>query len=141
MPIPRLLFAAVLTASLLFVQSSIEGIWKGVATFGEGKIKLLLYFSPANAGTSSGLLVNLDEGQGITIDKISLDLKRIGLTFQGTLSAAGNEIKGSAKFGERTEAWSLTRDRTRSSIADEYEKREYMIPMRDGIQLHTIVFS
>src|SRR5262249_36158898 len=73
---------------------------------------------------------------------VSLGLKGTNFKFEGTVSATGNEIKGKFTRGETSGELTLTRDsESHSTIADDYEKHEYMIPMRDGIHLHTIVFS
>ncbi len=94
-------------------------------------------------------MVDLESGTGTNIDeitvangKLSLELKSTGLKFEGTLGPSGSEIKGKFTQGETSGDLTLTRSSEKNSnVADGYQKREYMIPMRDGIHLHTIVFS
>ena len=94
-------------------------------------------------------MVNLESGTGSNIDRIAfangklgLELKSSGFKFEGTLAPSGREIQGKFTQGETSGNLTLTRNSSSHvTIADEYEKHEYMIPMRDGVHLHTIVFS
>ncbi len=148
--------AAILIFQTLFAQTSasgVDGVWRGALLFGQGKVRVIFYLPPpktrGSGGGYSGAIVNLESGTVSNIDlvtltkgKVSLELKNAGLKFQGTLAPSGNEIKGKFTQGETSGDLTLTRDTaSRSSIADEYEKHEYMIPMRDGVHLHTAVFS
>jgi putative CocE/NonD family hydrolase len=144
--------ATIVACACLFAQTpvqSIEGVWHGALVFGQGKVRVVLCVSPPQGGAYSGALVNLDAGSGSNIDsitfangKVALELKDRGLRFEGTLSPSGDEIKGKFTQGGTSGDLTLARESGNSSkVADEYEKREYMIPMRDGIHLHTIVFS
>jgi uncharacterized protein len=144
-------------ATVLFLQfllaqplaRTIDGVWQGALVFGQGKIRIILCVSPARDGAYTGALVNLDAGSGSNVDvitlangKVGFELKDRGLRFNGTLSASGDEIKG--KFTQGATSGDLTLDRDSgisSKVADDYELHEYMVPMRDGIDLHTIVFS
>ena len=152
MKTPHYLIAAILFHQSLFAQTpatSIEGVWQGALVFGQGKVRIILYVSPPRDGVYSGAMINPETGTGSNIDliqfangKVGLEVKDIGFKFEGMLSESGDEIKGKFTQGETTGDLTLTRgSQSRSRIADEYEKREYMIPMRDGIHLHTIVFS
>ncbi len=152
MKIPHYTFATLLMLQSLFAQTparSIDGVWQGALLFGQGKVRVVLYVSPPRDGVYSGAMVNLDLGTGSNIDlirfangKVGQELKDIDLKFEGMLSPSGNEIKGKFTQGETSGDLTLTRGSERHSrVADEYEKREYMIPMRDGIHLHTTVFS
>jgi hypothetical protein len=154
----RLLYAlaTILTFQSLLAQtpgSSIDGVWQGALLFGQGKVRVIFYLSQprtgANGGASGGAMVNLESGTGSNLDlitlangKVRLELKSAGFRFDGTLSASGNEIKGKFTQGETSGDLTLTRNSaSHSSVADEYQKHEYLIPMRDGVHLHTIVFS
>src|SRR5580698_11298443 len=142
--------AAVLLLPSLFAQTtpkSIDGIWQGALLFGQGKVRVIFHIAPARDGLYSGAMVNLDSGAGAKVDaitfansRLTLELKSIGLKFQGTLSSTGDEIQGKFTEGETSGSLTLTRTRdTESNAADAYEKHEYMIPVRDGIHLHTTV--
>jgi uncharacterized protein len=145
-------FALLLIACCAFAQTSVshlDGIWRGALLFGQGKVRTVFYLSPPRDGKYSGAMVNLESGRTATIDatatkdgKVSLDLKDLGFHFAGTLSRSGDTIQGKFTEGDTAGDLTLTRDtETRSHIVDTYEKHEYMIPMRDGIHLHTTVFS
>jgi hypothetical protein len=105
--------------------------------------------SPPRDGVYSGAMINPESGTGSNIDqiqfangKVGLELKDIGFKFEGMLSESGNEIKGKFTQGETAGELTLSRSsQIHSRVADEYEQHEYMIPMRDGIHLHTIMFS
>jgi uncharacterized protein len=141
-----------LFALALFAQTSsnsIDGIWQGALLFGQGKTRVVFYLSPTDPGAFRGAMVNLDSGAASNIDlitfvngKVGLEQKGLGFKFEGTLLPASNEIQGKFTEGETSGDLTLTRStETQSSIADQYEKHEYMIPMRDGVHLHTLVFS
>jgi len=110
---------------------------------------VVLFLSRSGDNTYSGATINPESGTASKIDqitvskgKVALELKSTGFKFEGTLSPSGNEIKGKFAQGETSGELTLTRgSESRSRIADEYEKHDYMIPMRDGVHLHTAVFS
>jgi putative CocE/NonD family hydrolase len=144
--------ATILMLPSLFAQASprsIDGSWQGALLFGQGKIRVVFYFPPPHNGAYSGVMVNLDSGTASNIDlitvangKLRLELQSTGLKFEGTLAASGSEIQGKFTQGETSGDLTLTRGgEGESTIANQYDKHEYMIPMRDGIHLHTIVFS
>jgi predicted acyl esterase len=92
-------------------------------------------------------MVNLESGTASNLDRITFANGKVGLELknlkcEGTLSPSGNEIKAKFRQGETSGDLTLTRgNESQSKVADEYEKHEYMIAMRDGVHLHTIVFS
>ena len=148
---PHFLLATILILQSLSAQTSapsIDGVWQGALLFGQGKLRVVMYVSPLREGVYSGVVVGLASGHGFKVDPISfvngkvlLELKDAGLKFEGALSPSGNEIKGTFTQGETSGELTFTRDgESHSRVADEYEKHEYMIPMRDGIHLHTIIF-
>ncbi len=139
MKLPHYSLATFLLLPSLFAQTppkSIDGIWQGALLFGQGKVRVIFHISPAREGSYSGAMVNLDSGAGTKVDaitfansKLTLELKSLGLKFQGTLSSSGDEITG--KFTEGETSGNLTLTRTtdaQSNAADAYEKHEYMIP-------------
>jgi hypothetical protein len=144
--------ATIVILASLFAQTSargMDGSWQGALLFGQGKIRVVFYFAPPRNGVYNGALVNLDSGAASNIDvitvanrKVDLELKSTGFKFQGTLAPSGDEIIGKFTQGETSGNLTLRRDnQSESTIANQYQKHEYMIPMRDGIHLHTIVFS
>jgi hypothetical protein len=153
---PLFALAALLIFQSLFGQdadSRIDGIWQGALLFGQGKVRVLFYLSPPSSGADgdayNGAMINLDSGTGSNIDlitfadgKVRLEVKSTGFKFEGTLGPSGREIQGKFTAGDTSGNLSLTRSSTsHSTIADKYDKHEYMIPMRDGVHLHTLVFS
>jgi len=152
MKTPPCALATILIVPSLFAQTSahsIDGVWQGALLFGQGKVRVVFHMSSSRNGSYSGAMVNLESGAGSNIDaitvangKLNLELKGLGFKFDGTLSPTGNVIKGKFRQGETSGDLTLTRNTGgHSAVADEYEKHEYMIPMRDDIHLHTTVFS
>jgi len=127
----------------------VDGIWQGALVFGQGKIRVVIYVAPEENGKYSGAAVNLESGSGSSLDaieakndKLTFEIKAQDFKFEGTLTPAGDEIKGKFTSGETRGEATLTRSGgAESHVAEQYEKRDYMIPMRDGVHLHTIVFS
>jgi len=152
MKVIRLLFAAFLFLAYAFGQTSsagLEGAWQGAFVFGQAKVREILYVPPIRNGALTGVIVNPDSGNATELDSIALvnravsfDSKAWGFKFQGELSPDGAQIKGKLTQGETVADFVLTRRNSPpSTIADQYEKKDYMIPVRDGIHLHTIVYS
>src|SRR5579863_2183226 len=151
----RLPFAMVLLMQAAFAQpsspspSGTNGIWQGPLLFGQGKIRVVFLLSEPSSGGYRGAMINLETGAGSNVDaasvangRVSLEVKSDNFKFQGTLSPDGGQIQGRFTQGDAAGSLTLVRDSvSRSTIADEYQKSEYMIPMRDGIHLHTIVFA
>ena len=151
MKLPHYLLATVLILPCLLAQTSasnIAGVWQGALVFGQGKVPVVFYLSPMRRGTYSGAMVDVASGTGSDIEitltnkKVQIDLKGSDFKFDGTLASSGGEIEGKFTQGETSGTLTLTRSNdAASNIADSYEKHDYMVPMRDGIHLHTIVFS
>jgi hypothetical protein len=136
----------------LFAQTSdsiIAGSRQGALLFGQGKARVMLFVVARCDGVYGGTMVNLDSGALSDIGPVTLakgrvefESKDVGLRFEGTLSLSGDDIQGKFTQGETTGDLTFTREnKVESRIADEYEKKEFMIPMRDGVHLHTTVFS
>ena len=119
MRIPHYLIAMALILQSLFAQTSarsIAGVWQGALLFSQGKVRVVLFVSPPRDGVYSGAMVNLDLGTASNIDlirfangKVGLELKDVGLKFEGILSPSGDEIKGKFTQGEASGDLTLTR--------------------------------
>ena len=150
MKLPHYTLATFLILQSLCAQTSargIDGVWRGALLFGEGKVRVIFYVAPPRDGAYTGAMVNLESGTASNADlitfangKVRMELQ--SLQFEGTLSPSGDEIRAKFTQGETSGDLTLTRGSDGpSKVANDYEKHEYMIPMRDGIHLHTIVFS
>src|SRR5579872_6574036 len=144
------ILAAVLILPSLFAQTSgggIDGVWQGALLFGQGKMRVILYVAPPRDGAYAGALIYLESGSASNLDRITFSKGKVGLElrnlkFEGSLSPSGSEIKGKFTQGEASGDLNFVRGSESSSkVADDYDKHEHMIPMRDGVHLHTIVFS
>jgi predicted acyl esterase len=147
------MLAIALILPSLFGQTparGIDGTWHGALISGQTKVRYVLYVSPPREGVySGGAFVDPASGLAVNIDLISyadrtvvLELKDAGVKLEGTLAPSGDEIKGKYKASGDSGDFTFTRGVERqSNAADDYEHHQYMIPMRDGIRLHTIVFS
>ena len=148
----RVLLLGCLVLQQLVAQTpsrGIEGSWLGALVFGQAKMKRIFYFSPPQGGAYTGVVIDPDNGHATTMDsitfvngKLSFEVKAEGSKFDGSLSPDGTEIKGKLVQGDFSANLILTRSSSDvSHIADQYEAKEFMIPMRDGINLHTIVYA
>jgi len=150
-PWSRMIAMVLLIGSALAQTSatSIDSAWQGALVFGQGKVRVVLYVSPPRDGVYSGALVSLPGGEADKLDlitfangEVGLEAKDVGFRFAGTLSSSGDEIKGKFTQYQISGDLKFTRGSSKPSrIAEEYEQKEFMIPMRDGIHLHTLVFS
>jgi predicted acyl esterase len=145
-----LIFASLCsTATGQAPTQDIAGSWKGAFIFGQGKVRSILYIGPRSEGGYTGSLIGLDSGNAFdtgpitfSAGKLTFDSKSIGMKFEGVVSPSGNELKGKFTAGETSGTVTLTREPSSSTaLADQYTSQEQMIPMRDGVRLHTIVFS
>ena len=152
MPASHRFLAFLLSCTALAAQaprSSLEGSWLGSFVFGDGKIKRILYVSAAQPGILTGALIDPETGAAVSLDavtltdhKVAFESKARSIHFDGSLSAANNEINGQMKQADISMEVTLRRQsQPESDIAATYNKSEYMIPMRDGTRLHTIVFA
>jgi dipeptidyl aminopeptidase/acylaminoacyl peptidase len=133
--------------SSVFAQD-IAGVWEGSFVFGQGKLRTILYVAPRHDGAYTGALITLESGDAadagpITVadGKVVFEVKSTGWIFDGTLLPSGNEIKGKFTAGGSNDVTFTREPSFATDIADQYRKQEYWIPMRDGVDLHTIVFS
>lgn len=148
----RLLLAAALLIAFSSAQlekRAVDGTWQGTIISGPGKIRRILYVTPRRDGTRAAAIINPDNANAVTVDSMNVsgdsvvfESKNPGLRFEGTLSADGMQIKGKLIRGESTAIATWTRvAANESKAADDYEKQEFMVPMRDGVKLHTVVYS
>jgi murein DD-endopeptidase len=93
---------AALFASLALSQTpGPEGTWRGTLGTGAGALRVVLQLNKAPDGLFTGHLDSVDQGSRIPIDRVTVagasvrvELKSIGGTFEGSLSADGRELKG-----------------------------------------------
>jgi uncharacterized protein len=144
-----------LSAQTTSPNQDIAGSWQGAFVFGQGKVRSILYVAPRGEAGYTGLLIDLESEDELLFPgasdtgpinfadgKIAFEIKSVEMHFEGTVSPSGNEIKGKFTEGEISGDVIFTREAASSaSIAEEYTSQEYMILMRDGIHLHTTVFS
>ena len=104
-----------MTIVLLFTpaaaaQATIEGTWLGTLTVQGVKLRLALKVSRTSDGTLTAKLDSIDQGaKDLPVDEIVQEgqtlrftARRIGLTYNGTLEAAGRVIRGEMKQGGAT---------------------------------------
>jgi len=128
---------------------TIEGVWQGTAVSGQTRQKVLLFVAPPRNGVYSGAMISPEGDSSVNLDPIHLngnqvdfELKEWGLKFEGTLSPDGAGIKGQYMQPKSPVSFIFTRESQRvSKFAEQYEEKEYDVPVRDGVHLHTIVFS
>lgn len=146
------LLSTILFLQPIFAQTStkrIDGVWRGALVFGQGKVPVILHVAQSRDDVYKGAMINLADGTASNLDvitvangKIGLERNDAGFKFAGTLSSSGDEIRGKFTQGDTSGDLIFTREAPKhSKIANEYVKQEFMIPMRDGIHLHTTVFS
>ncbi|MGB6813289.1 MAG: CocE/NonD family hydrolase, partial [Candidatus Sulfotelmatobacter sp.] len=123
--------------------------------FGQGKVRSILYVAQRGEAGYTGALIDLESEDVLFFPgasdtgpinfadgKIAFEIKSVEMHFEGTVSPSGDEIKGKFTEGEISGNVIFTRDTASSALmAEEYTSQEFMIPMRDGIHLHTTVFS
>ena len=149
---PRfVLLVCVLLLSLVAQTTSrdIQGSWVGTLVFGEAKLRRIHYFSPPVDGKYTGVTIDPETGESTDLDsikfangKLSFESKTDRFKFEGALSPDGTEIMGKLVQGDFSADLTLTRTSSNTpDVAGQYQAKEFMIPMRDGIRLHTLVYS
>src|SRR5579872_1206063 len=92
----------VLAVSIAWAQPSFEGIWQGTLDVGAVKLRMALHVTKVDGGQYSITLDSLDQGaMGIPANQTKVDgsslrceISSLHATYDGTLSADGNSIKG-----------------------------------------------
>ena len=86
-----------------------EGSWQGTLDVGGQKLRLAMSISKSADGSYSGRVESIDQGTMIPIDVITvngdsvrLELKSVGGTFDGKLTADGSELTGQFSQGGAT---------------------------------------
>jgi uncharacterized protein len=96
-----------LAGTTLFVQSGIEGTWQGTLDVGAMKLRLGLHVDKNAQGEFSSKLDSIDQNAlGISVKvttfsggTLHLELPNLHATYDGTLSADGQEISGTFAQG------------------------------------------
>lgn len=97
--------------------SDIQGIWKGTLAVGAVRLRIVFKLAESKDGQVSGVLDSLDQGARniplttVTFTKptLNIEVKPIGGTFDGKLTADGKEVVGEWEQLGRTTPLTLTR--------------------------------
>ena len=91
------------------ISPALEGTWGGTLEVNGVLRNLVLTLANQSDGTSSGSLLNVEEGLEFPISAImqtdsnvALEIKAVAGSFAGTLNGDGNEIAGTLKQGSGT---------------------------------------
>lgn len=91
------------------IENALVGTWNGTLEVNGVTRQLVLTMANQADGTSSGSIMNVDEGLEIPISAISqsasdvtLEIKAVGGSYSGALNNAGSEISGTLKQGSTT---------------------------------------
>ncbi len=119
-----LLILCVTTAALLGsagdarAERNLEGTWRGTLGQGAGKLRLVLTLAPSGKGAYSGVIESIDQGATIPIDKVSLradrvtlEVGRVGGSYEGVLSVNGTRLSGTWKQQGATQPLAFDKDR------------------------------
>ena len=81
--------------------ADLAGTWKGELGTGAAKLHLVVTFTKAAGGEFAGQLESVDQGATLPMENITLkenavrfEIKEVGGVYEGTLNAAGTEMKG-----------------------------------------------
>jgi pimeloyl-ACP methyl ester carboxylesterase len=106
-------------------SQSVEGFWAGALDTGAFKLRLVMKFSRTPDGTLKGSVDSIDQGANdIPISLVTLqngalhvEMKSLGATYDGKLSADGTQITGEFKQGGATLPLDLKRIEKVSDVA------------------------
>lgn len=121
-----------------FAQTSLsgaDGSWKGVLSFGEAKIPLIVTLTKADAGGYSGKFESPDQGATLPIDAVSgngdelrFEVKAAGITFEGTLNKERTEWNGKFMQSGQTIPLLFKRDAPSAAKPEPKPKPDYSAP-------------
>jgi len=90
------------------IGKELEGSWDGTLDFSGTPKRLRLTMTNQSDGTAMGSLVTVDDGvefpMAITqkASSVTLEMKTVGISYSGTLNAAGGELAGTFQEGTFT---------------------------------------
>ena len=98
----QITWLTVLAGAMLRAQSGIEGNWQGTLAVGTMKLRTGLHITKNASGEFTSTMDSIDQGaMGIPVkvttfsaNKLHLELPNLRVTYDGALSADGNEIAG-----------------------------------------------
>lgn len=98
----QILWLTLVASAELYSQSGIEGNWQGTLDVGAAKLRLGLHVTKNASGEFTSTLDSIDQGaRGIPVkvttfsaNALHLELPNLHATYDGKLSADGNEISG-----------------------------------------------
>ena len=94
-----------------------DGSWQGTLDTGSAKLRLVVTVTKSDAGAYAGKVESLDQNATIPIDTITvngdavrLEIKSLGVVFEGTLNKEGTEVTGT--FSQADQKLPLTLKRS-----------------------------
>lgn len=128
------------------------GDWQGELNVGGASIRGVFHISESQPGAYSGTVDSPDENFfGVPISSVTLkgstlhlEIEAVHGTYEGKLTADGSEIDGTWTQGGTSSLLNLRRVEKPSPPPDYsqiFDKRDLMIPARDGVKLHTEIYT
>lgn len=110
-------------------DADVSGTWKGELGLGSAKLHIVLIINKQTGGGYSGALNSVDQGATLPMDNITVkgetfqfEVKAVGGVYEGTLSSARTEMKGTwTQTNVPSQPLSFTRA-TADALAKEKEK-------------------
>jgi uncharacterized protein len=135
---PLVLFFVLAQAG--FAQATLEGNWDAARISGQSKTRLLLTLAAPVEGRYRGSVTNLDAGSANVLAEVSVTGNEVKFeSFTGTINTDQTEIKGT--WEKETPLTFIRRSPPPSHVVNDYDKKEVMIAARDGVKLHTIIYT
>jgi len=127
------------------------GDWQGDLSVGGSGLRIVFHISESGAGNYSGTLDGPDKGaSGIPLSSVVLkgttlhvEVEAVHGGYEGTINSDGSEIDGAWTQGGSSLPLKLKRVENPAPPADYshlFDKRDVMIPARDGVKLHTEIY-
>ncbi|HEV2176550.1 MAG TPA: CocE/NonD family hydrolase [Terriglobia bacterium] len=145
--------AVMLGAGSTAAQTSAPaGDWEGTLGGEAGGLRVVFHITRGAGGTLGGTTDSPDQNAfGIALSKVTyqapaihIEIAAFGAAYDGTLGQDGATIEGQLKQGGATPPLVLHRIEKPSPPLDVsalLDKRDVMIPMRDGVKLHTEIYT
>ncbi len=146
------LFPFLVAVSLGQSTISPAGDWQGKLDAGGASLRIVFHISENGTGAYSGTIDSPDQNaSGIPLSSVVLkdatlhaDVEAVQGSYEGTLSADGSEIDGAWTQGGSSLPLKLKRVEKPApprEYSQTFDKRDVMIPARDGVKLHTEIYT